>query len=110
MTISSLISFSRRVTGRRRVCNLFLLLFLLSSGTLYILIDKVIYSAIDNNNNVNNGDNIIPDDVMVVIKDLKNGGRQKEYIDKKGVHVIVGQYMGSNVNWNGSPNLSSGNN
>lgn len=101
--MTSLIGFTRRITGRRRVCNLFLLLFLLSSGTLYLLIDKVLVS-----NGSISDDNIIPDDVMVVIKDTRDGGHQKEYIDKKGVHVIVGQYMGNNVQWNGSPNLSSG--
>lgn len=103
MMMTSLIQFTRRVTGRRRICNIFLLLFVLFSGSIYLLIGKL-----NQVGSIDNGDNIIPDDVMVVIKDTKDGGRQKEYIDKKGVHVIVGQYMGSNVNWNGSPNLSIG--
>lgn len=102
--MTSLIQFSRRVTGRRRICNIFLLLFIIFSCSIYLLIGKLSHL----NNGSIDGDNIIPDDVMVVIKDTKDGGRQKEYIDKKGVHVIVGQYMGNNVNWNGSPNLSIG--
>lgn len=33
---------------------------------------------------------------------------QKEYIDKKGIHVIVGQYNGKSFPWIGSPNLTEG--
>lgn len=50
----------------------------------------------------------VDDDVMVVIRDTKD---QKEYIDKKGIHVIVGQYVGnSGMAWDtsGSPNLTKG--
>lgn len=107
MMMTSLLSFSRRLIGRRRICNIFILLFLLCSGTLYIIIDKVIYNQ--HMNDVDTDGNVLSDDqIMIVIKDTKNGGKQKEYINKHGVHVIVGQYMGSNVNWNGSPTLSSG--
>ena len=42
---------------------------------------------------------------MLVIRDTHN---QKEYIDKKGMHVIVAQYVGAtNLDWDGvSGNIS----
>ena len=33
---------------------------------------------------------------------------QKEYIDRHGVHVIVGQYMGGGYPWRKPPNISDG--
>jgi len=49
---------------------------------------------------------LVADDVMVVLRDTKD---QKEYINKNGIHVIVGQYVGANsISWDGSANLSKG--
>lgn len=43
---------------------------------------------------------------MVVLRETKY---QKEYLDKKGVHVIVGQYTGIQNPWDPSPdNLTDG--
>lgn len=42
---------------------------------------------------------------MVVLRETKH---QKEYIDKKGIHVIIGQYMGKGLPWESTPNLTSG--
>ncbi|RWS29292.1 hypothetical protein B4U80_06542, partial [Leptotrombidium deliense] len=42
---------------------------------------------------------------MIVLSDTKY---QKEYIDKKGIHVIVGQYMGKSLPWETMTNLSEG--
>lgn len=48
----------------------------------------------------------VNEDVMVVLRDTKD---QKEYINKNGIHVIVGQYTGASVGaWDGSPNLTKG--
>ena len=33
---------------------------------------------------------------------------QKEYIDKSGIHVVVGHYMGDLIPGKNSPNLSQG--
>ena len=43
------------------------------------------------------------DDIMV---ELQNSKQQKEYINKRGVHVIVGQYMGKGYPWEATPNLT----
>lgn len=42
-------------------------------------------------------------DVMLMIK---NTNKQKEYIDKKGIHVIVGHYIGNDLPWETGPNLT----
>jgi len=44
--------------------------------------------------------------VMLVLRENKH---QKEYIDKRGIHVIVGQYMGKGLPWEPTPNLTDGN-
>lgn len=88
--------FTRRRVGRRKICNaFFIILFLVSTTSLYFLFDRVILSS----------DNVVNDDVMVVIRDTLD---QKEYIDKKGIHVIVGQYVGQTaIDWDGvSGNIS----
>ena len=38
--------------------------------------------------------------------ELQNSKQQKEYINKRGVHVIVGQYMGKGYPWEATPNLT----
>ncbi|CAG2170735.1 unnamed protein product, partial [Oppiella nova] len=43
----------------------------------------------------------VGDDVMRVLPDHNN-----HYINKKGVHVIVGHYRGKGYSWDGSPNLT----
>lgn len=49
---------------------------------------------------------VVADDVMVVLRDTKD---QKEYINRNGIHVIVGQYVGASSGaWDGSPNLTLG--
>lgn len=45
------------------------------------------------------------ENVMIMLSDTK---LQKEYIDKKGVHVIVGQYNGKSFPWTESDKLSDG--
>lgn len=45
----------------------------------------------------------VGDDLML---ELQKGKHQKEYIDKRGVHVIVGQYMGKGYPWEAAPNLT----
>ena len=42
---------------------------------------------------------------MIMLSESK---LQKEYIDKKGIHVIVGQYNGKSLPWLGSANLTEG--
>ncbi|KAI2810439.1 polypeptide N-acetylgalactosaminyltransferase, partial [Blomia tropicalis] len=39
-----------------------------------------------------------------LFRESSNG--QKEYVDKHGVHIIVGQYMGNGFPWNPQPNLT----
>lgn len=43
------------------------------------------------------------DDVMIM---LRNDKKQKEYIDKRGIHVIVGHYLGNALPWETTPNLT----
>ncbi|XP_023216593.1 polypeptide N-acetylgalactosaminyltransferase 3-like [Centruroides sculpturatus] len=45
----------------------------------------------------------VDEDVMIV---LRNDKRQKEYIDKRGIHVIVGHYLGNSLPWEITPNLT----
>lgn len=40
---------------------------------------------------------------------LRDERHQKEYIDRHGVHMIVGQYMGKGFPWLVQPNLTDGN-
>ncbi|XP_076349315.1 polypeptide N-acetylgalactosaminyltransferase 1-like isoform X1 [Tachypleus tridentatus] len=44
------------------------------------------------------------DDVMTMIRNDKH---QKEYIDKRGIHVVVGHYLGNNLPWETTPNLTN---
>lgn len=44
-------------------------------------------------------------EVNVIRKDSK----QVEYIDKRGIHVIVGHYIGNDLPWDTTPNLTDGN-
>ena len=44
--------------------------------------------------------------LLVLLKEDKN--IQKEYIDKHGVHVIVGQFMGKGFPWIKQPNFTLG--
>lgn len=37
---------------------------------------------------------------------LREDSRQKEYIDKRGIHVIVGHYIGNDLPWDTTPNLT----
>ncbi|XP_003745400.1 polypeptide N-acetylgalactosaminyltransferase 13 [Galendromus occidentalis] len=37
---------------------------------------------------------------------LRNDDHQKEYIDKKGIHVIVGHYMGKDLPWDPKENIT----
>lgn len=39
---------------------------------------------------------------------LRNDAHQKEYIDRKGIHVIVGHYMGNDLPWNPKENITNG--
>lgn len=39
---------------------------------------------------------------------LQKSRRQEEYIDKRGIHVIVGHYIGNELPWNTTPNLTDG--
>ena len=39
---------------------------------------------------------------------LRNDDHQKEYIDKKGIHVIVGHYMGKDLPWDPKENITEG--
>ena len=48
-----------------------------------------------------NGLNINEEDVM---KHLRSNGKQTEYIDKRGMHVVVGKYVGESLS--SSPKLS----
>jgi len=43
---------------------------------------------------------------MIMLRDTKY---QKEYINEKGIHVIVGQYNGKSLPWQGASNLTEGN-
>ena len=47
-----------------------------------------------------NGLRIDEDDVM---KHLKSNRKQTEYIDKRGMHVVVGKYVGESLS---TPNLT----
>ncbi|RWS08150.1 polypeptide N-acetylgalactosaminyltransferase 13-like protein [Dinothrombium tinctorium] len=82
----------RRLTGRRRICFSFSIMFI----TLTVICS--IYLLLSTNN-----ENIVDDNVMIVLSDTKY---QKEYIDKKGIHVIVGQYVGKSLPWEFSSNLT----
>lgn len=42
------------------------------------------------------------------IKRLQKSKGQEEYIDKRGIHVIVGHYIGNELPWNPTPNLTDG--
>ncbi|KAG8178090.1 hypothetical protein JTE90_017439 [Oedothorax gibbosus] len=37
---------------------------------------------------------------------LQKSKKQEEYIDKRGIHVIVGHYIGNELPWNTTPNLT----
>lgn len=37
---------------------------------------------------------------------IRRDSRQKEYIDRRGIHVIVGHYMGKDLPWEATPNLT----
>ncbi|XP_022711312.1 polypeptide N-acetylgalactosaminyltransferase 13-like [Varroa jacobsoni] len=37
---------------------------------------------------------------------LRNDARQKEYIDRKGIHVIVGHYLGNDLPWDPKENIT----
>ncbi|XP_042897233.1 polypeptide N-acetylgalactosaminyltransferase 13 [Parasteatoda tepidariorum] len=37
---------------------------------------------------------------------VKKANGQEEYIDKRGIHVIVGHYIGNDLPWNPTPNLT----
>ncbi|GIY92023.1 polypeptide N-acetylgalactosaminyltransferase 5 [Caerostris extrusa] len=39
-------------------------------------------------------------------KIIKKSKKQLEYIDKRGIHVIVGHYIGNELPWNPTPNLT----
>lgn len=39
---------------------------------------------------------------------LHKNARQVEYIDNKGIHVIVGHYIGNDMPWDTTPNLTDG--
>lgn len=39
---------------------------------------------------------------------LRNDARQKEYIDRKGIHVIVGHYLGNDLPWDPKENITQG--
>lgn len=87
-----------RFTGRRKILRFIIILFVTVLSILSI------YSLTKWNPQSNNDINdVIPDDVMVVIRDSKT---QKEYINRKGIHVIIGQFTGSSR----SLDLASGKN
>ncbi|KAI1296608.1 Polypeptide N-acetylgalactosaminyltransferase 1 [Halotydeus destructor] len=88
-------ALTRRIIGRRRVLlNLLVVTLFCLIVTIYLVIDG---SSL-------HGNKLVDDDVMVVIRDTKE---QKEYINKHGIHVIVGQYVGAGALWpDGSPNLT----
>ncbi|KAF8793271.1 putative N-acetylgalactosaminyltransferase 6 like protein [Argiope bruennichi] len=37
---------------------------------------------------------------------IRKSKRQIEYVDKRGIHVIVGHYVGNELPWNPTPNLT----
>lgn len=39
---------------------------------------------------------------------LHKNARQVEYVDNKGIHVIVGHYIGNDMPWDTTPNLTDG--
>lgn len=39
---------------------------------------------------------------------LHRNAKQTEYIDKRGIHVIVGHYIGNDLPWDTTPNLTDG--
>lgn len=42
------------------------------------------------------------------VKILHKNARQTEYVDKRGIHVIVGHYIGNELPWDTTPNLTDG--
>jgi hypothetical protein len=44
----------------------------------------------------------------LVFSCFRLGRDQKEYIDRRGVHVVVGHYMGDANNMQNPPNLTDG--
>lgn len=73
-----------RCTGRRKTLRIAAIILTASFSLISL------YSLA--NRSLEQDANVIPDDVMVVLSDSKG---QKEYINRKGIHVIVGQFTGS---------------
>ncbi|XP_053214639.1 polypeptide N-acetylgalactosaminyltransferase 13-like [Panonychus citri] len=86
----------RRLLGRRRIFYPFLVIICIA------IVSSILYSLVHVNQS--NQDSIDEDpNVMIMLSESK---LQKEFIDKKGIHVIVGQYNGKSLPWLGSANLS----
>lgn len=41
--------------------------------------------------------------------DQRSHGNQQEYIDRRGIHVVVGHYIGDSVDSLKAPNITKGN-
>ncbi|XP_015792880.1 polypeptide N-acetylgalactosaminyltransferase 13 [Tetranychus urticae] len=85
----------RLVISRRRVCfKIFIILFVIVISSILYLFSRSTDQDLPDDN---------ASDVVVMLSESK---LQKEYINKKGIHVIVGQYNGKSLPWLGSANLS----
>lgn len=84
-----------RVTGRRKFLRI-VAIVCIASVCFLSLYSLALWTDVNTINNVSDAqrqkDEVIPEDVMVV---LRNSSGQKEYINRKGIHVIVGQFTGS---------------